>query len=466
MRQLTTRQRFAFILSIYFFVLLLLLYIIFLVIFSITSSLQLKKELLAVSTDIINNHLVISNKSLVFKKDQEGSSLKEYLITHNSSSIFLSTTKSPIRTYGLFAINARDSEKKELYGLINELTDKKKYIERTIPWNGQKLKTVTVPLASDNKVVGFLIVAKSLEDISNAINIMTMLFVSLGVLTLTGSFIVGYLLVRWAFMPLRKMIGVIEKVEYDNLGTLLPISGNPSDEITHLSRKFNDMTSRLNDMAERQKAFIANASHELKTPLARAISSLDIVYEENSSNQKEIRLIREDLFEINNLIEQFLLLTKLKKDIHTIKPHNIHLNNFFESLKKRYEVELARKNLKLIISTPETAQLLISKDYFSIIFSNLLLNAIKYNFPDKNIFITAFDAGGELVITIRDEGVGMDEEELDRMFDRFYRGKGTSERGYGIGLSLVKQICDLYRIKIHAVSKKNNGTTISLHFPS
>jgi two-component system OmpR family sensor kinase len=267
-------------------------------------------------------------------------------------------------------------------------------------------------------------------------------------------------------MPLRKMVGVIEKIEYDSLESLLPLDGHPSDELTHLSLKFNDMLTRLNDMAERQKAFTANASRELKTPLSRAISSLDLLYQDSAHNKDEIRLIRDDLFEINNLIERLLLLTRLKKDIHMEKSRSVSLLNFFVDLKARLEPQLIKKQLTLVIDSPEKAPLLIPKEYLSIIFSNIVLNAIKYSPPNRHIYITAAHAGSEMVISVKDEGIGMDKNDLERMFDRFFRGKGTRENGYGIGLSLVKQICDLYNITIYPVSEKNIGTTISLHFPS
>lgn len=464
MRRLTTRQRFAFIFSGYFFVMLVILCVIFLTIFSVATSFQLKKELLAESSDIINNHLVISKESVIFKKDEEGSSLKEYLITHNISAIFLDSNEKIIRTYGLFAIVAKIQEKNYLMQLVTTLSGKENYIEKTVFWNKQMFKSFIILLKTNNKVVGYMIIGKSLEEINNTLRIMVTLFISLVILNLIGSFIVGYLLVRWVFMPLRKMIKVIENIEYDNLDSLLPSEGNSADELTHLSGKFNDMLSRLNDMAQRQKSFIANASHELKTPLSRAILSLDLLNQDSPDSKRETKLIREDLFEINDLIERLLLLTRLKKDIHMDKPRDVLLEDFFEKLKKRFEPQLKNKKLNLFISSPKRVQMLIPYEYLSIIFSNLLLNSIKYSLTQKNIFINASLEDNEILISVKDEGVGMNKDELKRIFDRFYRGKGTRQKGYGIGLSLVKQICDLYNIKISVFSEKEKGTTVSLRF--
>lgn len=464
MRRLTTRQRFAFIFSIYFFIAFVVLCVIFIGIFSITTSLQLKKELIAESTDIINNHLVVSQKSVVFKKDQEGGSLKQYLITHNTTAIFLDSNGKSVRTYGLFALKEESDGKNHLLQSAKKLSGKESYYEKTISWGDQMFKSVIVPLKTNERVVGYIIVGKSLEELNNTLRIMITLFISLGIINLIGSFLVGYFLVRWAFMPLRKMIKVIEKIEYDNLDSLLQNDGNPADELTHLSGKFNDMLSRLNDMAERQKSFISNASHELKTPLSRAILSLDLLNQDSSKGKKEAKLIREDLFEINNLIERLLLLSRLKKDIHMDKPRSVMLRVFLEKLKKRFEPQLKNKQIYLFISVPEKVELLIPHEYLSIIFSNLLLNAIKYSPPQKSIYINAQQKDKEILISVKDEGIGMDKDELERVFDRFYRGKGTNEEGYGIGLSLVKQICDLYRIVIQVVSEKGKGTTVTLQF--
>jgi signal transduction histidine kinase len=225
------------------------------------------------------------------------------------------------------------------------------------------------------------------------------------------------------------------------------------------------MLSRLGDMAGRQKAFIANVSHELKTPLARAISSLDLLSQDSRDAKKEADLIREDLFEINNLIERLLLLVRMRKDKQIDKPRIILLKDFFEKLKKVFKIQLINKQITLNISGEEKGEFFIPKEYLNIIFSNLLLNSIKYSHSRTNIYISSFKDNGKMVISIADAGIGMDNEEAKRMFERFFRGKGVRGEGYGIGLSLVKQICSLYNIEIKVVSRKDKGTTISLHFP-
>jgi signal transduction histidine kinase len=465
MRRLNTRQRFGFILGFYFFFWLIIFYIIFLVIFNLVVSYQFNKELLAESSDIIQNHLVVEQKSLVFVKDQGGASLKEYLITHNTPAVFLTSDGKILRTYGLFAISAGVSQSEYFGKMINSYSQKEKYIEKTIPWNGQTIKSFIVPLKAKGKVVGFIVIGKSLDEVNNIFNIMTILFISLGVFNFAGSFVVGFLLARLAFMPLRKMIGVMEKIDYDNLNTLLPIDEYSKDEVSALSARFNDMLVRLGDMAGRQKAFITNVSHELKTPLARAISSLDLLSQDSQGVKQEINLIREDLFGINSLIERLLLLARIRKDKQIDKPRIIFLKDFFERIKKIFEIQLINKQITLNIVGEEKAEFFIPKEYLNIIFSNLLLNSIKYSHPRTSIDISSLKQDGKTVISVADSGIGMDNEEAKRMFERFFRGKGTREEGHGIGLSLVKQICSLYNIGIKVVSKKDKGTTIFLHFP-
>lgn len=465
MRRLNTRQRFGFILGFYFFLWLIIFYLIFLIIFNLVVSYQFNKELLAESLDIIQNHLVVEEKSLVFTKDQGGASLKEYLITHNSPAVFLTTDGKILRTYGLFAISAGVSQQEYFGKMINGFPKNGKYIEKTIPWNGQIIKSFIVALRAKGEIAGFIIIGKSLEEVNNIFNIMTILFISLGVFNFIGSFVVGFLLARLAFMPLRKMIGVMEKIDYDNLNTLLPIDENSKDEVSALSAKFNGMLTRLGDMAGRQKAFIANVSHELKTPLARAISSLDLLSQDSKEIKEEVDLIRGDLFEINNLIERLLLLARIRKDKQIDRLRIISLKEFFERIKKLFEIQLKNKQITLNIFGEEKAEFFIPKEYLNIIFSNLLLNSIKYSHPRTNIYISSFKADGKMVISIADAGIGMDNEEAKRMFERFFRGKGSREEGHGIGLSLVKQICSLYNIAIKVVSKKDKGTIISLHFP-
>lgn len=465
MRRLTTKQRFAFIFSLYVFCFLALLYAIFMVIFDLTLNNQLKKTIVLESKDIINNNLVLDNNELIFKQDLAGGSLKEYLLLHNTSAIFLDKQKNVLRTYGLFAVNNDKNDYGKFKQLSDSVSKNTKTLDMQTEWNDRQLITVVVPLVRNKNIVGFMVVGKSLEEFSSLKQTMSEIFISLGVLNLIGSFLIGYTLVSSTFNPIKRMMRIIDKMELDQLDEYIEIQGHPKDEIVRLARKFNEMTTRLRDMADRQKSFITNASHELKTPLTRAISSLELLSPNSSEDKEELLLMKQDLFHINSMFEKLLLLTKPKKDIQNVtSAYLLRTEVIVAELRKEFEKELGDKKIMLFTKHPAEIKLSIPKEYFLIIIINLLSNAIKYSGSGIRIFLEIIQLDEGLKVIVKDEGSGMTSDELDHMFDRFYRGNGTypKEKGYGIGLSLVKQICDLYRIDVTTQSEKGTGTTITL----
>src|SRR3989344_3383998 len=385
MFRLTTRFKFALIFSFYVLCFLISIYFIFIVILNFMVDYQFKKDLAEQSTDIINNHLFFEEARVVFKKDSEGSTLKEYLLTHQSSAVFLDNQDIVLRSYGFLALNDQN-----LKNFINNRKD----------------------VASPDY---------------------------------------------------QKMIEVIDKVEFDKLEQMLNVTGNPRDESVRLGNKFNEMLLRLDDMAKRQKAFVANASHELKTPLTRAISSLDLITSGSAKDKEELNLVKEDLFAVNEILERLLVLTKLKMDVHGLtKSYNLKSEELFGYLEKQFQNQLSQKKIDFKGEFTGIVSVAIPKEYLQIILTNLLSHAIKHSVPGSSIYFSVSKNQDKTTISIRDEGKGMSKEELKHIFDRFYQGE-TPEKGYGIGLSIVKQICNLFKIEVKVESEKDVGTKIKLY---
>lgn len=465
MRRLTTRQRFAFIFSFYVFLFFLVLFVVFIAIFDFSLSNQIKRDLYIESTDVINDHLFLDNGSLTFKKDEGGESLREQLLARNMSAAFLDTDKNVLRTYGVFALTDTENLDLNLQSLVSSSQGKSQTNEKVVNWRGQKLTTLAVPLKSHEKIAGYMVLSKSSEEYLTLRRQIMVIFASLGLLSLLGSFIVGYLSARQAFLPLVKMIRVIERIDFDKLDAEVSVKGHRGDELVRLGEKFNDMMARVKDMSERQKSFIANASHELKTPLTRAISSLDLLSMDQGKNLKDLDLARAELFQINTLLEKLLLLTKTKKDIRAAKPYLLNTADLTKKFHKRFDQEWRAKKLTFIASAPVEISTSTPKEYLLMILTNLLSNATKYTPEGKRIFFDVTKSTDCAEITIKDEGEGMEKQETRQMFDRFWRAKGVKKGGYGIGLSIVKQICDLFDIAINVITEKGKGTTISLVVP-
>ena len=261
MRKLTTRQHFAVVFTLYVFCFFVVFFALFYAVFGFMSSHQLKKELFDDTKEIINNHLLLKNDQIIFRNDKTGTSLKEFLLSENTSALILDGKNNVIRSYGLFVFNEP---------ILTSVIDQAKIASAPIIINlalgKQNLYVLATSLKNNRQSVGTLIIGISTADQDNLKQTMVSAILILGFIGIVGSFIVGYILAGRALTPLIRFARIVEKMDLDQLGYTLKFEGNPQDEIVLLVNRFNEMTIRLKEMAARQKEFVANASHELKTP--------------------------------------------------------------------------------------------------------------------------------------------------------------------------------------------------------
>lgn len=468
MRRLTLKSRFALFFSLFVFFLLILLYSLFFLTFNLLSAYQVRNDLIQETNEVIISHLISDRNKLFFKRDESGASLREHLINENFSAVFFSKDRSVLRAYGTFAYGNKKELTNNFNKQIDEIISGKKTLEKDITWNKLQLKAYIVPLKSQGKLLEIMVLGKSLEDFRNTKQLIFNIFLVSGFFLLFGSFLTGYYLSHHAFNPILKIIRTVENLNIDRLDTSIEIKGHPSDELVILSKKFNEMTSRLKEMVDRQRQFIANASHELKTPLTRAITRIEMIELNPDQEKKELTLVKQDLFSFSKLIDNLLSLTKLKeRELIPNKIYRINLPNLFNKLKTDFKKKLKEKQLNLTGTFPNFTDINLPQEYLEIVITNLISNSIKYSAFNKEVTLNVTQLSKDAVIRIKDEGIGMTQSETKHIFNRFYRNRNhNDEKGYGIGLSIVKKICDIYGVDIKVKSEKGRGTLISLHFKS
>ncbi|MDD2516286.1 MAG: HAMP domain-containing sensor histidine kinase [Candidatus Gracilibacteria bacterium] len=222
--------------------------------------------------------------------------------------------------------------------------------------------------------------------------------------------------------------------------------------------KFVDKTlTPVEENMKDMEQFIYNAGHELKTPLSVAKSSLQLA--KIKKNPKEnIDESIEELDKMNSLIETLINLASADGNIEY---NDININEEIKKISKNYDLKIIEKDLKLKITENTTLELKTNEEYFKILFSNILSNAIRYNREGGEIEII-IDKG---FLTIKDTGIGIKKESLGKVFDRFFQdNEARNQEGFGIGLSLVKKIADINSWKIQIESEKDKGTTIKIIF--
>jgi len=209
--------------------------------------------------------------------------------------------------------------------------------------------------------------------------------------------------------------------------------------------------------------FITSVSHELRTPLTIAKGNTQILKDFMKDNQfiKQVNKIDESLDRIENIISQLTLLSKAEFGEYELKKEIIDPSMLYNEIVKDLSDKIGEKSVKLHFQCDINT---IKSDHFVLytIFRNLLSNAIKYSYENSDIYIDFMTER----LQIRDEGIGIREEEQKRIFERFYRGAEAKNyaKGSGLGLAVVKYLCELANYKIEFESKWMVGTTFTVFF--
>src|SRR6059058_1707667 len=252
--------------------------------------------------------------------------------------------------------------------------------------------------------------------------------------------------------------------------TAVPITQN--GEASGVVAVFHDI-SRLKQADEIRRDFVANVSHELRTPLSIFHGNLETLLEAGDLDENETRHIYEVMKRhsdrLNLLVNDLLSLARLESKEANLQLAEIKLRDFLESVTRDWAKRLAGKNLRLQLEVPDNFPTVRADERrLEEVVHNLLDNAVKYSHQNGRILIQARAPDQEVVLSVRDEGVGIAANDLPRIFERFYRADRARSRelgGTGLGLSIVKHIAQLHGGRVEAESTLGQGTTIRLILP-
>lgn len=218
--------------------------------------------------------------------------------------------------------------------------------------------------------------------------------------------------------------------------------------------------------------FVANVSHELKTPITSIKGFVETLLSDDWHHDEDIlrflTIISQQAGRLNAIIDDLLTLSRLEqKDGQVIKEES-QLAPIIETATYLCQLQAGKKNIKIDVTCPSELALMANGPLLEQALVNLIVNAIKYSDPDKNILILAEKHENTVVIYVKDEGFGIELNHQDRLFERFYRVDTARSRklgGTGLGLSIVKHIISAHDGSIRVESKVGSGSTFIIHLP-
>jgi len=248
-----------------------------------------------------------------------------------------------------------------------------------------------------------------------------------------------------------------------------PVAEKENNSVDGLMILIEDVTLEKNAEIMRRE-FSANVSHELKTPLTTIIGFAEMIKEGLITDQESIKkycgMINNEGLRLITLIEDIIRLSKIEEGVDIDNSTIINLKDISNEVCKLLSNKADDRNIKLL-SHVENICMKANKSYISELLYNLVDNGIKYNYNGGIVEININKCSGIINIIVKDNGLGISDEHLDRIFERFYRvdkSRSKETGGTGLGLSIVKHIVEVYDGKIEIRSKKNKGTEITIKF--
>jgi len=271
--------------------------------------------------------------------------------------------------------------------------------------------------------------------------------------------------------PIGAMKDLAQEISEKNLDQRIP-AGEGRDEFNELARTINRMLDRLQYSFARQRDFLFDTSHELKTPLTTMRLAMDeiCIYD----GEKLPSFAEENLFRLSN---QVLRMERLVKDLlnlssletlTSIDPKPVHITKLLSSLAAEYQFLADAHNIKIGIRLPNRLVIQGDAEKLNRALSNILDNALKYNVDGGRIEVMGDQSAAELTITVTNTGPGVAEAEIPKVFDQFYRvEKSRSLRygGSGLGLAIVKKIVELHGGKVKFESQQGDWTRVTVCLP-
>ena len=335
--------------------------------------------------------------------------------------------------------------------------------------NGRAIRQVQLPVEEDGKIKGFIIAAMSLESsIMVLLNLRNVLIISY-LLLLVGLYFTSRYLAGRGIIPIKVITETTRKITKNNLNERVVLPQN-EDELYELSSGFNQLLDRIEGTIERERQFTSDASHELRTPLATLKGTLEVLIRKPRDQSEYEDKIKFSLTEIDRMsatIEQLLLLARIDANSQSVDQSLISLPTIIDEILSRYRKRISEKNLTIDFQSSESLETLVPRYYTNLIMENIIGNSIKYSKDTTTIHIDVILQDSKVVCKVKDEGIGIKKEDLDNLFNHFFRSDALNHKsisGTGLGLSIAKKAADAINAEIRVQSEFGLGTIFEVRF--
>ena len=343
--------------------------------------------------------------------------------------------------------------------------------ENTISFEEQNsylISRIKIDYSATQKVIIEVITTKDMlwANLENLLYILSFIVPIILIFSVIG----GNFLIYKSFAPIEKVLSELKNISANDLSTRLKNPQN-HDEINQLINEINNLLKRLESSFERISQFSSDASHELKTPLTIIKGELEIALRKDRSAdeyKQSLKTSLEEVVVIEQTINDLLFLAKNEKDLINNNMEEIlyfdeiidESINEIKNFAKLHQIEIKFELL-------DTVEFKGYSNLLKIAIKNILKNAIQFSHKNSLVIVKSYKENGFFNISIQDFGIGIEKNEQDKIFEKFYRtdkSRNKNSGGTGLGMSIVKKIIDIHKGSIKIESFENIGTTITIFF--
>ena len=348
---------------------------------------------------------------------------------------------------------------------ITNYDSKNHYIELSVP--------ISNPNDKEAKIEGALVVSVSTDNISLNMSYLTQIAVTVAIIAGAVLLFFGILILLQMLTPLKKLSDEISDIK-DGFGKE-QLDVDNYTETAVISQNFNELIAGMKVMDESRQEFVSNVSHELKTPLTSMKVLADSI--NCMGDEAPVEMYREFMGDITNeidretkIINDLLSLVKMDKSAADLNITSVNINDLLEQILKRLQPIADKQQVELVLESfrPVTAE--IDEVKLTLAFTNLIENAIKYNDNESGGWVhVSLNADHQyFYLKVEDNGIGIPEESLEHIYERFYRVDKSHSReigGTGLGLAITRSSILMHRGAIKAHSVLGEGTTFDVRIP-
>ena len=334
----------------------------------------------------------------------------------------------------------------------------------------EEVITVITPVTQQFVTKGYLLIHKPYRAVNELKNFFIQRLLIMVMCVYLFSFIILFGIHFFIYRPLRKITDAATQYASGNLDVVIPV--NSQDEMGYLSASLNYMSAQLKDMEDYQKKFVANVSHDFRSPLTSIKGYVEAMADGTIPVEMQDKYLKIILFEterLTDLTKDLLTLNEFDTKHLLLSKTEFDIQQLIKDTAASFEGTCTDKQITIdLLFASRTLIVFADKRKIQQVLYNLLDNAIKFSEFDSSITIETTERGDKAFISVKDNGIGIPRQSLNKIWERFYKtdlSRGKDKKGTGLGLSIVKEIIQAHNENINVISTEGVGTEFVFSLP-